>query len=190
MTRYPGGTSVRHDIFRTVMAAITGVYGGGAFPGAPANLLNGSGIQMPSLAGSTQEQAKALVEGLGFRFALGSQVDSDLAAGLVTGANYSPGPLLARGMTVTVSVSLGNLIALPDVVGQERDAAIAALNGAGFTNVSTVCSQIAPTPPPGEPGEPGDPSTDGRVTAQSPGGGSKVKYETGISLTVARLVCP
>ena len=190
MTRYPGGTSVRHDIFRTVMASINGVYGGGAFPGAPANLLNGSGIQMPDLAGSTQEQAKSLVEGLGFRFAVGSQVDSDLAAGLVVGANHSPGTLLARGMTVTVTVSLGNLIALPDVVGQTRDNAIAALNDAGVTNVSTVCAQSAPPPPPDEEGEAGDPALDGFVTAQSPGGGSKVKYETAISLTVARIVCP
>jgi membrane peptidoglycan carboxypeptidase len=184
MLRYPSGSSIRHDIFRPLMAAINGQYGGGSFPAVPDRLQNGSGVQMPDIAGQTQEQAKALLEGLGFRFALGEQTDSDLAVGLVTGANFAPGTLLARGMTVTVTVSLGNLINLPNVIGLNIADAISTLNGAGFVNTSQVCVVIPPE------AEGGNPALDGIVTAQSPSGGSKVKYEAGITLEVSRIVCP
>ncbi|MDO9590546.1 MAG: transglycosylase domain-containing protein, partial [Microcella sp.] len=183
LLRYPNGTGLRHEIFRPLQAAINGQYGGSAFPPAPARLQTGSGVQMPNLVGQTQEQAKALLEGLGFRFEVGSQVDSALAQGLVTGANFAPGTLLARGMTVKVTVSRGNLINLPNVIGSTYDAAVATLTGAGFTNLGEFCEQI----PPEEEG--GDPELDGIVTAQSPSGGSKVKYETGVTLTVARIDC-
>ncbi|MBX9471744.1 transglycosylase domain-containing protein [Microcella sp.] len=183
MLRYPSGSALRHEIFRPVMAAANAVYGGAAFPAPPARLQTGSGVQMPDLAGQTQEQAKALLEGLGFRFEVGGQVDSALPEGVVAGANYAPGTLLARGMTVKVTISRGNLINLPSVVGLDIDTAISTLNDAGFTNLGEVCAEI----PPEEEG--GDPELDGIVTQQSPSGGSKVKYETGISLTVARLDC-
>lgn len=184
MLRYPSGSSIRHDIFRPVMAAINAQYGGGGFPAPPARLQTGTGVKMPDLAGQTQEQAKALLEGLGFRFELGSQVDSALEEGLVVGSNFAPGTLLARGMTVKVTVSRGNLIALPDVVGLDLASATTALNDAGFLNVSEFCEVI----PPVEDG--GDPSLDGIVTAQSPAAGSTVKYETNLTLTVSRIACP
>jgi beta-lactam-binding protein with PASTA domain len=86
-------------------------------------------------------------------------------------------------MTVKVSISRGNLIGLPDVVGLDIDSAIATLNGAGFTNLNESCELIPPVE------EGGDPLLDGIVTDQNPSGGSKVKYEKGITLTVARLDC-
>ncbi len=184
MLRYPNGSSIRHDIFRPLMAEINAQYGGGSFPAPPARLQTGSGVTMPDIVGQTQEQAKALLEGLGFRFELGSQTDSDLAVGLVTGSNFAPGTLLARGMTVTVTVSLGNLINLPDVLGLNIADAITGLNDAGFVNITEVCAEIPPVI------DGGDPLLDGIVTAQSPAGGSKIKYETGVTLEVARIVCP
>ncbi len=184
MLRYPSGSSLRHEIFRPVMAAVNASYGGSAFPAPPARLQTGSGVQMPDLAGQTQEQAKALLEGLGFRYELGGSVNSALAEGLVTGSNFAPGTLLARGMTVKVTISLGNLISLPNVVGMDAEDAVDELNDAGFTNTANVCSEI----PPEEEG--GDPSLDGKVTAQNPPGGSTITYETGVTLTVSRLDCP
>ena len=184
MLRYPSGSALRHDIFRPIMAAVNGQYGGSAFPAPPARLQVGSGVTMPDLAGQTQEQAKALLEGLGFRFEVGASVNSALAEGLVAGSNFAPGTLLARGMTVKVTISLGNLISLPDVVGMNAGDAVDTLNDAGFTNTAQVCSQIPPVI------DGGDPSLDGKVTAQNPGAGSTITYETGVTLTVARLVCP
>lgn len=183
MQRYPSGSALRHDIFRPIMAAVNAQYGGSGFPAPPARLQVGSGVKMPDLAGQTQEQAKALLEGLGFRFAVGGQADSALPEGVVTGANYAPGTLLARGMTVKVTISRGNLINLPNVVGLDFDTAVSTLNDAGFTNLGEFCAEIPPVE------EGGDPAQDGIVTQQSPSAGSKVKYETGITLTVARLDC-
>lgn len=184
MLRYPSGSAVRHDIFRPLMAAVNSQYGGGAFPAPPAQLLTGSGVQMPDVAGQTQEQARLLLEGLGFRFEVGDQADSALAEGLVVSANYAPGTLLARGMTVKVTVSRGNLVNLPNVVGSDIGDATNTLNNAGFTNIVESCTQIPPI------GDGGDPLQDGKVAGQSPAGGSKVKYEVAITLTVSRIACP
>ncbi len=183
MLRYPNGSAIRHDIFRHIMASVNNQYGGSSFPAPPERLQVGSGVKMPDIAGQTQEQAKSLLEGLGFRFEVGSQVDSPLAQGLVTGANYAPGTLLARGMTVKVSISRGNLINLPSVVGLDIDTAISTLNDVGFTNIGESCEQIPPVE------EGGDPLQDGIVTQQNPSAGKKIKYEKGITLTVARIVC-
>ena len=186
MLRYPSGSAVRHDIFRPLMAAVNAQYGGTGFPAPPGRLLTGSGVQMPDIAGFTQEQAKSLLEGLGFRFEVGDSTDSALAQGLVTGANFAPGTLLARGMTVKVTISLGNLIDLPDVVSPQVDfnTARGILNNAGFTNVAQTCAQIPPED------EGGDPDLHNIVTGQNPGAGSKVKYETTITLTVSKNSCP
>lgn len=182
MRQYPSGTSVRHAIFRVIMAEANRIYGGAAFPAAPANLLTGSGVKLPGdVIGMTQEQAKALLEGLGLKFAVGSQVDSELEAGRVAGMSFAPGTLLARGTTVTVSVSLGNLVRIPEVVGSDFDDGRDALADAGFTNVTESCAEIPPA---------GDPDQDGIITGQNPAAGTAVRYEQAITLTVSRLVCP
>jgi membrane peptidoglycan carboxypeptidase len=181
MQRYPNGAALRHDIFRPLMAAINRQYGGSGFPAPPANLLAGSGVKLPGdVIGMTQEQAKSLLEGLGLRFEVAGQVDSALEAGRVATMSFSPGTLLARGTIVKVSISRGNLVELPNVVGQLYDDAVAALNTAGFTNVSEACVVIPVD---------GDPGQDGIVTAQNPAGGAKIKYERTIQLTVSRVVC-
>ncbi|MFN4002980.1 transglycosylase domain-containing protein [Microcella sp.] len=181
MLNYPGGSGIRHIIFRGIMAEANRQYGGGGFPAPPSSLLAGSGVKLPAdVIGMTQEQAKALLEGLGLRFEVGGQVDSALEAGRVAGMSFSAGTLLARGTTVKVTISRGNLVELPNVVGQLYDDAVTALNAAGFTNISESCAEIPLD---------GDPGQDGIVTAQNPAGGAKVKYERSITLTVSRVVC-
>ncbi len=179
---YPSGGQLRHQIFRVAQGAINAQYGGGSFGTPPARLLTGSGVTLPDVAGQTLEQAKALLEGLGFRFAQGGQADSDLAEGLVVSASPEVGTLLARGTTVTVTTSLGNLIALPDVVTAATDYATAesTLNDAGFAIVNEACFELEPD---------ADPLLDGIVTAQNPAAGSKVKYETAVTLTVSKFAC-
>ena len=99
--------------------------------------------------------------------------------------SIAPGTLLARGVIVKVETSRGNLIELPDVSsgGYTFEEARDILVDAGFTNVSESCSEIPPVE------EGGDPLMDGIVTGQNPSGGSKVKYEKSITLTVSRLDC-
>ncbi len=183
MLRYPSGSSIRHTIWRTTMAEANKMYGGSGFPAPPANLLSGTGVKMPGdLVGKSQEDVKALLEGLGLRYEVAKEVDSDIGAGLVAGANFSPGQLLARGTTVKVSISRGNLFNVPDVSNQgyDFDTARGILNDAGFGNVNENCTQL-------EPGD--DPGLDGVVTGQNPSAGSKVKSGNSITLTVSRFAC-
>ncbi|QOD93959.1 MULTISPECIES: transglycosylase domain-containing protein [Microcella] len=182
---YPSGGSLRHLIFKPLMTAVNGQYGGGGFPDPPGRLLIGSGVELPDVRGETEEDARSLLEGLGFGFEVSGQVDSDLEEGRVASMSIEPGTLLARGVIVRVETSRGNLIELPDVSsdGYTFEEARDILGDAGFTNVSESCSEIPPVE------EGGDPLMDGIVTGQNPSGGSKVKYEKSITLTVSRLDC-
>jgi membrane peptidoglycan carboxypeptidase len=185
MRNYPSGGSLRHLIFQPLMAAVNGQYGGGSFPVPPGRLLTGSGVELPDVRGETEENARSLLEGLGFGFEVSGRVDSDLEEGRVASMSIAPGTLLARGVIVKVETSRGNLIELPDVSsgGYTFEEARDILVDAGFTNVSESCSEIPPVE------EGGDPLMDGIVTGQNPSGGSKVKYEKSITLTVSRLDC-
>lgn len=190
----PSGTLMRHNVFRVAHENLNAQYGGDSFPEPPARLQTGSGVTLPDVAGQTPEQAKSLLEGLGFRFAQGDAVDSDLQAGLIVSASPAPGTLLARGTTVTVTTSLGNLVRIPDVVSPGTDFATArnTLQGAGFVNITRVCVENPPVPvdpdaPPGPPEPPG-PDVE-RVTAQNPAAGTAIKYETAITLTVSKNDC-
>ena len=185
MRNYPSGGSLRHLIFKPLMTAVNGQYGGGSFPDPPGRLLTGSGVELPDVRGETEENARSLLEGLGFGFEVSGRVDSDLEEGRVASMSIAPGTLLARGVIVRVETSRGNLIELPDVSsgGYTFEEARDILVDAGFTNVSESCSEIPPVE------EGGDPLMDGIVTGQNPSGGSKVKYEKSITLTVSRLDC-
>ncbi len=188
---YPSGGQLRHQIFRISQAAINAQYGGAAFGTPPARLLTGSGVTVPDLAGQTLEQAKALLEGLGFKFAQGDAVDSDLPAGRVVSASPETGTLLAKGSTVTVTTSLGNLVRIPDVVspGTDYATARATLQGAGFTSINQACVEYPPSPSPSPTPGPGPVVQPDRVTAQNPAAGTPVKYETPITLTVSKTTC-
>lgn len=187
----PSGTLMRHNVFRAAHAVLNAQYGGDAFPAPPARLLTGSGVILPDLAGQTLEQAKSLLEGLGFRFAQGDAVDSDLEAGLIVSASPTPGTLLAKGTTVTVTTSLGNLVRVPDVVsaGLDFNDAVDILQDAGFTNISEVCVEYPPEPGPSPGPGPGPGPQPDRVTAQDPAAGTAIKYETTITLTVSKTEC-
>lgn len=183
MQRYPGGSALRHNIFRPLMATANAMYGGGAFAEPPARLLSGSGVTVPGdIIGMTPEQAKSLIEGLGFRFELGGQVDSALTAGRVAAMSFAPGTLLARGTVISVSTSLGNLISIPDVVsaGSSFATASAALVAAGFPSINEKCTALPAD---------SDPALDDKVTAQNPAAGTTVPFGTSVTLTVARLDC-
>ena len=187
LRNFPNGTQLRHQIFKVAQGAINAQYGGGEFAKPPARLLTGAGVTVPPVAGQTLEQAKNLLEGLLFRFAQGNAVDSDLPAGRVVSASPATGTLLAKGSTVTVTTSLGNLVAVPDVVtaGTDYNTARATLQLSGFTNVSQTCVEFPPDPN----ADPDAKEPSDRVTAQNPTAGTVVRYETAITLTVSKFAC-
>jgi len=109
-------------------------------------------------------------------------VDSDLAEGLIVSASPKPGTLLARGQTVKVTTSRGNLIPVPDVstIGVDPGGAITILNDAGFSSVAEICQELPDDAPPEQ---------DNIVIGQTPAAGTKVKFGTTVTITVARLDC-
>lgn len=185
VNRMASGTLMRHNVFRIAQGEANRQYGGGQFADPPARLQTGSGVILPDVTGQTVEQAKALLEGLGFRFQQGGQIDSDLEAGRVASASPAAGTLLAKGTTVTVTTSLGNLVRVPDVVSPGVDFADAVdiLQDAGFTNIAQTCVEFPPDPDP-DAEEPAD-----RVTAQNPAPGTPIRYESLITLTVSKFEC-
>ncbi|MFJ7207570.1 Stk1 family PASTA domain-containing Ser/Thr kinase [Streptomyces sp. NPDC098789] len=94
----------------------------------------GRPVQVPSVVGAGVEQARAGLEGLGLKVEVApEQVNSASPAGSVANQSLSAGAQAAAGDTVTLTVSKGpRQVPVPNVVGQDADAAKRALEGAGF----------------------------------------------------------
>ena len=179
--RYNGtsGTQLRHAIMRGIVAAANAKYSGNAFPGPSDRLMTGTGATVPALVGLTLEKATSTLEALGFTVANGGQVDSELEAGLVASSDPGAGARIARGMTVTLYLSNGNQIQVPDVVSGNPhfNQARNALFGAGFMNVNEVCAVTE------------DNSLVGRVISTNPPPGSFANPSAQIDVGVGALTC-
>ncbi|MER5732802.1 Stk1 family PASTA domain-containing Ser/Thr kinase [Streptomyces sp. NPDC002138] len=94
----------------------------------------GSPVQVPSVVGAGVEQARKGLEGLGLKVEVApEQVNSASPAGSVANQSLSAGAQAAAGDTVTLTVSKGpRQVPVPNVTGQDVEAAKRALEGAGF----------------------------------------------------------
>lgn len=183
------GGAARHRIFKPVIQTLNSQFGGGAFADPPAALLSGQGAIVPSVVGQTQEQAKALIESLGFTYAYGGEVSSSIELGRIASSDPAAGASVPKGTRITVYGSLQNTVQMPDVVGDGRTytypSAVAHLGG-GYASVSEACELL---PPKANPSDPDDPRK-GKVIASSPAPGAEVvPSETPITLTVAKYSC-
>lgn len=93
---------------------------------------------VPDVVGKTAPDAVTAlrVKGLGVRMV---NVVSTEAQGTVLGQTPGAGKQVARGSTVTIRVSRA-LVAVPNVVGKQRDAAVAAIRSAGLKPKAFVVS--------------------------------------------------
>lgn len=113
----PSGTSVPHD------TAIDVVLSKGREP-----------LTVPSLNGMSADAAKKAIEGLGLVAAPTEAFSDTVAQGQVISQQSAEGSILHRGDTVAYTVSKGpEKVAVPDVVGRQRDDARSVLEAAGFT---------------------------------------------------------
>ncbi|HYI75551.1 MAG TPA: Stk1 family PASTA domain-containing Ser/Thr kinase [Gaiellaceae bacterium] len=132
-------------------------------------------VTVPSVVGAPYDQAAAELRSAGFEVSR-IDVDSDLAAGLVTRQDPSGGSEGSRGSTVTLSVSKGpTTSAVPDVTAQDYSIAQVTLDNAGF-RTRVVFEDTS------------DPSQDGIVTSQDPIGGTQAEPNTLVTLFVGRFV--
>ncbi|MEV8344778.1 Stk1 family PASTA domain-containing Ser/Thr kinase [Streptomyces niveus] len=94
----------------------------------------GRPVHMPDVTGQSEEEATASLEDAGLDVKIAAErVNSPEDAGSVAEQSAKEGSRLARGDTVTLTISKGpRMIAVPDVTGKSIDDARAELTDAGF----------------------------------------------------------
>ncbi|MGW7319250.1 Stk1 family PASTA domain-containing Ser/Thr kinase [Streptomyces sp. NPDC054854] len=94
----------------------------------------GRPVQVPNVTGRTADQAREALEGLGLTVKTApEQVNSPSAPGTVANQSVLAGAQAAAGDTVTLTLSKGpRQVQVPDVTGQDVDAARGTLEGLGF----------------------------------------------------------
>ncbi|MET4925548.1 PASTA domain-containing protein [Streptomyces sp. PSRA5] len=129
----------------------------------------GRPVHMPDVTGRSEEEATASLEDAGLDVRIAAErINSPEDAGAVAEQSVKEGSKLARGDTVTLTVSKGpRMIAVPDVTGKSIDDARTELTEAGF-EVKVDRSF---------------PFLDDTVSKQSVGGGDKAAESSTITIT-------
>ncbi|GAA2557660.1 Stk1 family PASTA domain-containing Ser/Thr kinase [Pseudonocardia hydrocarbonoxydans] len=127
--------------------------------------------EVPSVSGQSRQQARQTLEAAGFTVQE-SEVDGSGESGDVVGTNPAAGAQAAPGSTVTLQISRGNQVTMPDLIGLDRGDALRALQQAGISlrDVTQRERNVS------------DDSQDGRVIEQSIGEGQS--YQEGDELVI------
>jgi len=133
-----------------------------------------SDATIPDVAGQSLAAAQSALQAAGFRIGGPEYRSSDsVPSGRVIGTEPAGGTSAEKGSTVTVIVSTGvEQVGVPDVVNQSESSATATLQGRGF-DVKVRTTTVSP----------GDPGV-GRVTDQSPDGGTEAPRGSTVEITV------
>ena len=128
-------------------------------------------VAVPPVVGKPVEQAISELQGRGFAVAR-RDVDSNEPAGTVVAQDPGANTLVDKGSTVRVAVSKGpKTKAVPAVEGLARDAAVSALEDAGF-QVEVTEQQVD------------DPNLENLVLSQDPPAGTQAKPGSTVTLVV------
>ena len=130
-------------------------------------------VGVPYLIGRTEEQARALISAAGLVADVRAVTDANAAKGTVTDQDPKSDIMVDAGSTVRINVSSGpGQAAVPVVVGQAQEAALATIKLSGFTNTSVV--------PVDDPSQ-----TKGNVVSTEPAAGQVAPLDTTIVVKVA-----
>lgn len=90
-------------------------------------------VDVPAVTGISQSEAEQALNNAGLKAAVSTRESTDVPKGVVIKANPAPGSEVLRGDTVKLVVSEGPPpVAVPNLVDQPRDEAIAALQALGL----------------------------------------------------------
>ncbi|TDD84835.1 Stk1 family PASTA domain-containing Ser/Thr kinase [Saccharopolyspora karakumensis] len=145
--------------------------------GTTINVVVGQAIpqtEVQDLRGQQLETARAFLEGAGFKVSV-EQRDSGEPANTVLSQSPSGGTKARTGSTVTLVVSKGNQITMPQLQNMSKDEAEAALRAAGWNG--TLSESEQPT---------GDMSKDDKVLSSSPQAGQKISKDQSITIYVGK----
>ncbi|WP_233563783.1 transglycosylase domain-containing protein [Cryobacterium tepidiphilum] len=163
----------RHRMWPDIMSVANAKYGGDDFPEPAPDVIQAPQVSIPDVRGMSVSEAQSALNKAGFNPMVGGDVDSSLPKGTVTGTD--PSGITGRGSTVTIYTSNGSLTVVPDVTGQNEQAARGVLSGFG---VSTETKDTS------------DKSQDGVVISQSPGGGNEARPGSNVTITIGHYVAP
>jgi membrane peptidoglycan carboxypeptidase len=131
------GGAVRHEIWRKVMTRANKIYGGTEFPAPPALYLGASKVIMPVINALLPADAEEFIKLAGLSVKIDkTPVLSLNPIGTIAYADTEPGTEVIRGSLVTLYVSKGGEVVVPDVAGLSVADAKAKLLAAGFAAVS------------------------------------------------------
>ncbi|WP_150958622.1 transglycosylase domain-containing protein [Microbacterium testaceum] len=170
-------SDIRYTLARNIQSAANEFYGGDRFPDPVSNLLRTQQRDLPNVVGQSIDAATSTLQGAGFRVSVGDPVDSPSGPDTVAAQNPSGGTAPA-GSVITLSPGNGQGGTVPNVGGQTVPAAQAALNAAGFTNVTIGGCQTEPNAP-----------NEGQVTATNPAAGTATNKSTAIALSIVAKKC-
>ncbi len=134
-------------------------------------------IAVPDVTGLSRDSAEARLRDEGFGVSV-AELESDEPEGQVISQDPAGGTELARGETVTITVSVGRpQVDVPDVIGMGERNASSRLRSAGLKPVSQERTVT-------------DPSQDGVVIEQRPGAGTQLDEGGEVVIVIGVLEVP
>lgn len=104
------------------------------------------GVVLPNVINTPFSEAQKRLTDAGFRVQRRDQPSSKVAAELVIDQNPLPGVSLTPGTTITLWVSVGNKVVVPNLVGQHRETALRMIKEAGLTPTGETCQEFTDVP--------------------------------------------
>jgi beta-lactam-binding protein with PASTA domain/tRNA A-37 threonylcarbamoyl transferase component Bud32 len=130
-------------------------------------------VTVPDLTGKTQDEATAAITGAGLTVGtISREASTEAQRDTVLSSDPASGEKADPQAPVRLVIGGGpNTIAVPDVVGQDQDAAVSALEGAGFTGSISTQQERSLAP-------------EGQVISVDPAAGSQAAPDTRITLSI------
>ncbi|PRY45913.1 Stk1 family PASTA domain-containing Ser/Thr kinase [Umezawaea tangerina] len=129
-------------------------------------------VQLADVTGQPVADATATLEKAGFTVTT-KEVDSPKDQGEVVGQTPGAGRI-AKGSTVTLSVSKGNQITMPDITGMTESQARSKLNGLGWNGELTITEKTAVS----------DINKNNKVQTQDPKSGTQLTKNQRVNVTI------
>ena len=138
-------------------------------------------VRVPDVVGQQVEVAQPNIEGAGFRVEV-ENIDSSQPRGEVVSTVPAGGSSVTEGDVVTLRVSNGDKISMPDLTGQTEAQALATLQAAGWTGSSSSLTTGTQNTL--------DPTSVGRVVNQAEPAGSEITKSQSVSVDLGVLGIP